>query len=77
MTNHPNRNGKYELTFVGGASAYARSILGNYKRHHKTFESAKKTALHYLNRFDVEGTRAAHSAIVYGPDFTADGWSIR
>jgi predicted N-acetyltransferase YhbS len=72
-----SKNEKYELTFAGGASTYAREVIGHIRRWHRTFGSAEKTALHVLSRFDVDGTRAAHPAIIYGPDINQDGFTIR
>lgn len=66
MANHPNRRGKYELTFWGGVSK-------RYRRYHPTFESAKVTALRVLFSLD---NRATHPAIIYGPDCGRDGVTI-
>ena len=66
MANHPNRRGYYELTFWGGTSK-------RYRRFHHTFEAAQETALKMLATFD---NRAAHPAIIYGPDCGRDGVTI-
>ena len=76
MTNHPNRNGKFELTFVGGTSAYAQGVLGSYKRKYDSFEAAQDAAFDLLTLFEEDGTRAAHSAVIYGPDCGRDGHSV-
>lgn len=69
MTNHPNRNGKYELRIIGG--------LNSGRRKFKTFEEAEQAALECLSQYDKDGSRADHPAIIYGPEFSADGWTIR
>jgi len=66
MTNHPSRNGKFELVFVGGISK-------RYRRRHKSFEAAKDLALEILSSIR---DRAAHPAIVYGPGCGRDGTTI-
>jgi hypothetical protein len=48
MANHPNRNGKFELTFVGGASADASRVLGRYRRKFASVEEVKNRALDQL-----------------------------
>lgn len=48
---------RFELTFWGGISI-------RYRRWHDTYESAEKVALAVLAKID----RAAHPAIIYGPD---------
>ncbi len=70
MANHPNRNGKFELTFVGGASAAASRVLGRYRRKFASVEEVKNRS---ARRFDSDGTRAARPAIIYGPGHGADG----
>ena len=70
MTNHPNRRGKFELTFWGAASA---PQFPRYRRYHATFASAEQTAAAILNGLD---NRAAHPAIIYGPDCGRDGTTV-
>lgn len=55
MTNHPNRNGPFELTFWGGVNV-------QYRRNHKTLDAAKAEALKVLNKIE---NRAAHTAVIY------------
>lgn len=55
MTNHPNRNGPYELTFWGGVSV-------KYRRNHKSIEAARSEAARVLAKLP---NRAAHHAIIY------------
>lgn len=76
MTSHPNRNGEFELTFVNGASRYATSILGRYRRKHTTFKRAEQMAYDLLARFDGDGTRNAHPAIIYGPGLGPNGRTV-
>lgn len=65
---------KYELTFFGGTRR-------RYRRMHSTFDSARDTALRILSDMDMSGDpadeqRAAHPAIIYGPDCGRDGVTI-
>ena len=55
MTNHPNRNGPFELTFWGGVTV-------KYRRNHKTVDAAKAEALKVLSLIQ---NRAAHPAVIY------------
>lgn len=65
-----NRAGKFELVFVGGVSR-------RYRRWHKSFDAAQALALEILHGMDMSGDqRAAHSAIIYGPDCGRDGVTI-
>lgn len=65
----------YELTFVGGADeGYAANLSANgYRRYHATFEDAREEALRVLADMD---NRAAHPAIIYGPDLNKDGVTV-
>jgi hypothetical protein len=62
-------NTHYVLSIVGGN--------GCYKTKFRTFEAAEKEAYKVLTKYDQDGIRAAHPAIIYGPDFSDDGWTIR
>ena len=66
MTNHPNRSGKFELVFVGGISK-------RYRRFHRSYEAASEAAINILVDLD---DRAAHPAIIYGPDCGRHGMTI-
>ena len=66
MTNHPKRSGEFELVFVGGISR-------RYRRRHKSFDAAQDLAGKILSELD---DRAAHPAIIYGPDCGRDGFTI-
>lgn len=66
MTNHPHRGGKFELTFFGGTKI-------RYRRWHRTIEAAKEVAHRVLSEI---GDRAAHPAIIYGPECGRDGLTI-
>jgi len=55
MTNHPNRNGAFELTFWGGVPV-------KYRRTHKTVDAAKAEAERVLAKIE---NRAAHPAVIY------------
>jgi hypothetical protein len=66
MTNHPNRSGKFELTFWGGVDV-------RYRRNHKTVEQAKAEALKVLGKIN---NRNAHPAIIYGPELGKDGLTV-
>lgn len=57
MTNHPNRRGKFELTFWGGDGHGVR-----YRRFHKTEADARAEAERVLNAMS---NRGAYPAIVY------------
>jgi len=67
MTNHQNRNGKFELTFWGG-------VIERYRRNHTTFEAAEAEAYRVLRELP---NRDAHPAIIYGPGLNRDGVTIR
>lgn len=71
--NHPNRNGKYELVFVGAASVTLYK-LPRYRRMHKTVEAATATAkkVHEAMR-EKDMPTSCHPAIVYGPGCGEDG----
>ena len=74
MVNHPNRRGKFELVFVCGTRR-------RYRRFHPTFEAARETAGRVLADMSMSGApmdehRAAHPAIIYGPDCGRDGVTI-
>jgi hypothetical protein len=70
MTNHPNRAGKFELEFWGGTKI-------RYRKHHTTFEAAKATAHRVFAAMpDIGEQRAAHPAIIYGPDCGRDGVTV-
>jgi len=60
QVNHPNRRGKFELTFWGGPP---RGIT--YRRYHKTIEQAREVAHFVLAKMS---NRAAHPAIIYNMD---------
>jgi hypothetical protein len=65
---------KFELTFVGG-------IRRRYRRWHPTFEAAQETAQRILFEMSLSGDptgdqRAAHPAVIYGPDCGRDGVTI-
>ena len=66
MTNHPNRKGKFELVFVGGVSC-------RYRRYHSSYDAAEDVAFAVLAKLD---NRAAHPAIIYGPECGPDGRAI-
>lgn len=55
-SNHPNRNGRFELTFWGD--------VGRYRRWHASYEAAETAAHQMLSALD---NRAAHPAIIHGP----------
>ena len=55
MTNHPNRNGPFELTFWGGVNV-------KYRRNHKNVEAAKTEAQRVLAKLP---NRNAHPAVIY------------
>jgi hypothetical protein len=59
----------YELSIVGGT--------GKGRRKFSTFEAAEQAALKHLAKYDETGDRAAHPAIIYGPAFSTDGWTVR
>lgn len=67
MANHPNRKGKFELTFWGGVPVCVR-------RFWPTYEAARDRALAVLDKLP---NRAAHPAIIYGPGCGRDGTTIR
>lgn len=67
MTNHPNRKGKFELTFWGGVPV-------RYRRFWPTYEAAAERAAQILDKLE---NRAAHPAIIYGPGCGRDGTTIR
>lgn len=67
MTSHPNRKGKFELTFWGGVPVRVR-------RFWPTYEAAEARALAVLEKLE---DRAAHPAIIYGPGCGRDGVTIR
>lgn len=58
MTNHPNRSGKFELTFFGGTDI-------RYRRRHKTIDAAREEALKVLGKMN---NRGAHPAVIYHDD---------
>ncbi len=58
MANHPNRSGKFELTFWGGTDI-------RYRRRHKTLDAAQAEAEKVLAKMDQ---RAAHPAVIYHDD---------
>lgn len=66
MANHPNRRGKYELTFWGGVSK-------RYRRYHATLDAARETAHRVLAELE---NRAAHPAMIYCPECGRDGITI-
>jgi hypothetical protein len=64
----------YELVFVGGTRR-------RYRRYHSTYDSARETAGRVLEEMSMSGDprdeqRAAHSAIIYGPDCGRDGTTV-
>jgi len=64
----------YELVFVGGTRR-------RYRRWHATMDSARQTATRVLQDMSlssdpVDEPRAAHPAIIYGPDCGRDGITI-
>lgn len=69
MVNHPNRAGKFELVFAGAAMVR----FPRYRRRHRTYEAAEETARDVLANLD---NRAAHPAIIYGPEMGPDGRTI-
>jgi alpha-ketoglutarate-dependent taurine dioxygenase len=60
------RSRKFELTFWG-------STPKRYRRWHTSLASARDTAEKILDEMD---NRAAHPAIIYGPDCGRDGLTI-
>jgi hypothetical protein len=59
---------KFEVTFVGGD--------GLRNRKYQTFDDAKEAALRVLRIYDRDGTRAAHPAVIHGPDCESKGKTI-
>jgi hypothetical protein len=62
----------YLLTFVGGAIAK----LPRYRRWHETEAAARDEALRVLAELDLSNTRAAHPAVIDGPDLGRAGVTI-
>jgi hypothetical protein len=61
-----NRSRKYELTFWGDTPI-------RHRRWHTSLEAAMETADKVHRKMD---NRAAHPAIIYGPDCGRDGLTI-
>lgn len=65
--------GKFELAFWGGTKF-------RYRRLHTTYESAEDAAYRVLEAMGASGDpseqRAAHPAIIYGPDCGPHGVTI-
>lgn len=62
---------KYELTFVGFATA---KYFPRYRRMHATIESAKAAAGKVRERLESKNLPVAcHQPIIYGPDCGRDG----
>ena len=59
---------KFEVAFVGGD--------GLRNRKYQTFDDAKAAALRVLKFYDRVGTRAAHPAVISGPDCGSKGKTI-
>ena len=62
------KSDKFEVTFVGGD--------GLRNRRYQTFDDAKAAALRVLRIYDRDGTRAAHPAVIHGPDCGSKGKTI-
>lgn len=60
----------FELVFWGGLPA---RFVPKYRRHHETFDAAKREAYRCLAELP---NRAAHPAIIYGPGLGKDGATI-
>jgi len=58
----------FEVTIAGGD--------GLQNRKYKTFDDAKAAALRVLKFYDRVGTRAAHPAVINGPDCGSKGKTI-
>ena len=59
---------KFEVAFVGGDGLRYRKF--------ETFDDAKEAALRILAFYDRDGTRAAHPAVIHGPDCGSKGKTI-
>jgi hypothetical protein len=64
---------KFELVFVGGTRQ-------RYRRWHPSYDAAEQAAQRVLAKMDdgdpAGEQRAAHPAIIYGPDCGQDGKTI-
>src|SRR5712671_568738 len=58
----------FEVTITGGD--------GLRNRRYQTFDDAKAAALRVLKFYDRVGTRAAHPAVIHGPDCGSKGKTI-
>jgi hypothetical protein len=59
---------KFEVAFVDGD--------GLRNRRYQTFDDAKAAALRVLRFYDRNGTRAAHPAVIHGPDCGSKGRTV-
>jgi len=71
----------YELVFVGSLPlsvevAFADEFDRGIRREHDTYEDAEREAHAVLAQDAASNWRAAHPAIIYGPDCGADGRTI-
>jgi hypothetical protein len=67
---------KFELCIVGNAPSEATGRPIRYRKMHPTYEAAEEAAHISLNKID-SSARAAHPAIIYGPECGRDGRTIR
>ena len=58
----------FKVTITGGD--------GLRNRRYQTFDDAKEAALRVLRIYDRDGTRAAHPAVIHGPDCGSKGKTI-
>ena len=62
------RNTEFKVTIAGGDGLRNRKFI--------TFDDAKEAALRVLRIYDRDGTRAAHPAVIHGPDCGSKGKTI-
>lgn len=72
---------RFELVFAGSLPLYVEAAFADefdrgIRREHKTYKDAEREAHAVLAQCPNRNWRAAHPAIIYGPDCGADGRTI-